>query len=91
MDPRLCFPIMAGGSALAAASAGVRHVQIGVADFRLAAGIALGGVPAVLVAAFLVKEMPVEMLRWLVAGVVLYTGIVMLRTGLGGRAAAGAL
>lgn len=91
MDPRLCFPIMAGGSALAAASAGVRHVQIGVADFRLATGIALGGVPAVLVAAFLVKEMPVETLRWLVAAVVLYAGVVMLRTGLGGRSAMAAL
>jgi len=86
MDPRLCFPIMAGGAALAAASAGTRHIQIGVADFRIATGIALGGVPAVLLAAFLVKSMPVETLRWLVAGVVIYTGIVMLRSGLKGRA-----
>jgi uncharacterized membrane protein YfcA len=52
---------------------------------RIAAGLAIGGIPAVLVAAFLVKEMPVEMLRWLVSVVVIYAGLVMLRAALVGR------
>src|SRR3954469_11776302 len=55
MDPRLCFPIMAGGAALTVAGAGVRHITIGQIDFRIVMGMAVGGVPAVLVAALIVK------------------------------------
>ena len=85
MDPRLCFPIMAGGGALAIASAGVGHIRRGQIDLRIAAGLALGGVPAVLVAAFLVKEMPLELLRWLVVVVVLYAAFAMARSALVGQ------
>lgn len=85
MDPRLSFPIMAAGAALAGAGASVRHISIGRIDFRMAFGLALGGIPAVLVAAFIVKSMPVEWLRWLVAVVVAYAGAVMLKAAAGGR------
>ena len=87
MDPRLAFPIMAGGGALAATGASFRHIGIGEIDVRIAAGLALGGIPAVLVAAFVVKSMPVETLRWLVSFVVLYTALVMLRAAFLGRRA----
>jgi len=79
MDPRLVFPIMATGGALAAAVISARHISKGVADIRIAIGFALAGVPAVLVAAFIVKDMPVELLRWLVIVVVVYAATVMLR------------
>jgi uncharacterized membrane protein YfcA len=79
LDPRLAFPIMAGGGALAATGASLRHISIGKIDLGIVLGLALGGVPAVLVAAFVVKSMPVEMLRWLIIVVVLYTAVVMLR------------
>ena len=85
MDPRLCFPIMAGGAALTAAGASVRHIGIGQIDLRIVLGMALGGIPAVLAAAFLVKSMPIELLRWLVFVVVLYAAAVMLRSALSGR------
>ena len=70
MDPRLCFPIMAGGAALTGAGASIRHIKIGQIDLRIVMGLAIGGIPAVLVAAFLVKSMPLELLRWLVIVVV---------------------
>ena len=79
MDPRLVFPIMATGGALAAAVISARHITKGVADIRIAVGFAVGGVVAVLVAALIVKDMPVELLRWLVIVVVVYAAIVMLR------------
>jgi uncharacterized membrane protein YfcA len=79
LDPRLAFPIMAGGGAIAASGASIRHINIGKIDLGIALGLALGGIPAVLVAAFVVKSMPVEMLRWLIIAVVLYTAVVMLR------------
>jgi uncharacterized membrane protein YfcA len=88
MDPRLAFPIMAGGAALAAGGASISHINRREIDFRIATGMAIGGIPAVLVAAFIVKSMPVEMMRWLVIVVVLYAAIVMLRSAITGRAEA---
>ena len=80
MDPRLVFPIMACGASLTVAGAGARHLAIGQIDLRIAIGMAIGGLPAVLVAAFLVKSMPLETLRWLVFAVVLYAAAVMGRS-----------
>jgi uncharacterized membrane protein YfcA len=85
MDPRLSFPIMAGGAALAGAGASARYLSIGEIDLRIATGLAAGGIPAVLVAAFIVKSMSVDWLRWLVIVVVLYAALVMLRAALSGR------
>jgi uncharacterized membrane protein YfcA len=85
MDPRLSFPIMAGGAALTGAGASIRHIQIGEIDLRIVLGLAIGGIPAVLVAAFLVKTMPLELLRWLVIVVVLYAAAVMVRAAMLGR------
>jgi uncharacterized membrane protein YfcA len=79
MDPRLVFPIMATGGALAAAVISARHIQAKIADIRIAVGFALGGVPAVLLAAFVVKDLPVAWLRWLVIVVVVYAASVMMR------------
>jgi len=87
MDPRLCFPIMAGGAALTGAGASIRHVQIGQIDLRIVLGLAIGGLPAVLLAAFVVKSMPLEFLRWLVIFVVLYAAAVMFRSAWHGRKA----
>lgn len=85
MDPRLCFPIMAAGGSLMGVGASVRHMKIGEVDLRIVLGLAIGGIPAVLVAAFLVRTMPLELLRWLVFVVVLYAATVMLRAALIGQ------
>ena len=85
MDPRLCFPVMAGGAALMGAGAGARHIQLGTTDLRVVLGLAIGGIPAVFVAAFIVKTMPIETLRWLVIVVVLYAAAIMLRAAMLGR------
>jgi uncharacterized membrane protein YfcA len=85
MNPRLCFPIMAAGGSLMGAGASVRHFAIGEIDLRIVLGLAIGGIPAVLVAALLVKSVPVDILRWLVFVVVLYTAAVMTRAALKGR------
>ena len=77
MDPRLCFPVMAGGAALMGAGAGARHIQIGQIDLKVVLGLVIGGIPGVLLAAYIVVTMPVVMLRWLVIVVVLYAAAVM--------------
>lgn len=80
MDPRYAFPVMAGSAGIAGAGASIRHIQLGEIDLRVVTGIILGGIPAVLVAAFVVKSMDVAMLRWLVIGVVYYAAVVMARS-----------
>jgi uncharacterized membrane protein YfcA len=85
MDPRLCFPIMALGGSLMGATASIRHMQIGQVDMRVVLGLALGGIPAVLVAALIVKSMPIEILRWMVVVVVLYSAAVLFRAAVHGR------
>jgi uncharacterized membrane protein YfcA len=87
MDPRLVFPIMATGGALTVAGAGARHIAIGEIDLKVVSGLAIGGIPAVLVAALLVKAMPLAVLRWLVILVVLYAAAVMARAAMLGRRA----
>jgi uncharacterized membrane protein YfcA len=85
MDPRLIFPIMAAGAAVMGAGACVRHIQMGRMDLKVVVGLAIGGIPAVLVAAFIVKTMPIEPLRWLVTVVVVYAAAVMFRAAYLGR------
>jgi uncharacterized membrane protein YfcA len=85
LDPRLAFPVMATAGAFTISGAGARHINIGHVDLRIAVGIVIGGIPAVLLAAFIVRDMPLEMLRWLVALVVLYAAAVMFRAAFVGR------
>jgi uncharacterized membrane protein YfcA len=77
MDPRLCFPIMAGAAALMGTTASIRHINTGNLDLRVVIGLTIGGIPAVFVAAYLVVTMPLELLRWLVLIVVLYAAAIM--------------
>ena len=67
-------------------AAGVRFISLRRYDVRAALGLALGGIPAVLVAAFLVRSLPLVWLRWLVVVVVLYAAIAMLRSAGAARA-----
>ena len=85
MDPRLCFPIMAAGAGLCGSGASIRHIRLGQLDLKVAIGLTLGGIPAVLIAAFIVRDMPLEWLRWLVMIVVLYAASVMARSAWVGR------
>jgi len=78
MDPRLAFPIMASAASFAGCASAARIVSSKSIDFRIALGLALGAIPAVFVAAFIVRDMPVTMLRWLVAAVVTYAGVTLL-------------
>jgi uncharacterized membrane protein YfcA len=90
LDPRLCFPIMAASASFAAAGIATHHINAGKIDLRIPLAMVLAGIPAVLVAAFIVKELPLEPLRWLVSVVIIYTGIVMLRTAAASRKSAAA-
>ncbi len=80
MNPLAAFPIMMGACAFLMPIGGARFIQAGRYSLRSALGLALGGIPGVLVAAFLVKSLPIMWLRWLVTFVVLYTAGLMLHS-----------
>ena len=88
MDPRAAFPIMMGSAALLMVTSGARILSSRPLNLALVLGMALGGVPAVLVAAFIIKSLPLEMLRWGVVVVVTYAAGAMLHAALAGRAPA---
>jgi uncharacterized membrane protein YfcA len=81
IDPRAAFPIMAGSGAFVATMAGVRFINASRFDRRAALGLTLGGIPGVIVAAWLVKSLPLEALRWLVLMVVTYASVTLLKSG----------
>jgi uncharacterized membrane protein YfcA len=82
LDPRLAFPIMASACAFLMPTTGFRYINAERIDLRIVVGMALGGIPAVLVAAFVVREAPIEPLRWAVVVVVLYAAALLLRSAL---------
>ena len=73
---------MMGSGAFVATIAGVRFVSAGRFHWRAALGLALGGIPGVIVAAWLVQSLPLGALRWLVLIVVAYASATLLRAGL---------
>jgi uncharacterized membrane protein YfcA len=78
MSPLAAFPIMMGSCALLMPVGANEFFRNGRFNARAALGLAIGGVPAVLIAAFIVKSLPMAWLRWLVVVVVLYAAIQML-------------
>ena len=80
MDPKTAFPIMMGSCAFLMPLASIRFVKFDAFSMRAALGLTLGGVPGVVTAAYVVKSLPIEYVRWLVIGVVLYAAIMMLRS-----------
>jgi uncharacterized membrane protein YfcA len=88
LDPRLAFPIMASACAFLMPTTGFSFARSERIDLRIVLGIAIGGIPAVLVAALIVKEMPIVWLRWGVVVVVLYAASLLLRSAIKGPQAA---
>lgn len=86
MDPRAAFPIMMGSGAFAALLGCLEFVKRRNQVNQPALGLAIGGIPGVLVAALLVTSLPLDLLRWLVIVVVVYAAITMLRSALRGAA-----
>jgi uncharacterized membrane protein YfcA len=79
MNPTAAFPIMMGSCAFLMPTCSLQFIRKRKYDLRAAMGLALGGMPAVLIAALIVRSLPLTYVRWLVVIVVLYTGTTLLR------------
>ena len=85
MSPRATFPIMMGSVAFLCTVGSVRFIQKRRYRWKSAIGMTLGGIPGVLLAAYLVKELPLFWLRWMVFAVIIHTAVMMLRSALKDR------
>lgn len=82
MNPAAAFPIMMGSCAFLMPSAGLRFIARDRYSLGASLGLALGGIPALLIAAYIVHSLPLMWLRWLVVVVVLIAATMMLRSAL---------
>jgi uncharacterized membrane protein YfcA len=85
LNPAAAFPIMMGSCAFLMPISGLNLVRSDRIDLRIVLGMALGGIPAVMLAAFVVKSLELETLRWLVVIVVVYASILLLRSAFSAR------
>ncbi len=80
MNPKVAFPIMMGSCAFLMPVGSIRFIQKQSYAPRASFWLALAGIPAVLLAAYVVTSLPLTYVRWLVVLVVLYTAVAMLRS-----------
>ena len=82
MNPRAAFPIMMGSCAFLMPVAGMRFLRADACDRPASVALTIAGIPAVLAAATLVRELSLTQVRWLVLGVVAVTAAMMFRSAL---------
>src|SRR5258708_36131366 len=82
LDTRAVFPIMMGACAFLMPAGSVGFLRSRRIDLRVVTAIALGGVPAVLLAALVVESLPLTAIPWGVVGVLLYAAVLLLRSAL---------
>lgn len=80
MHPLAAFPIMMGSDGLVQPVASLGFFRSGRFSHGTSLGLALGGICGVFVAFFIVKQLPLTAMRWLVIVVVTYAAISMLRS-----------
>ena len=87
MDPRAAFPIMMGSGAFMGVVAAMRFIRSECYSAPAAIGLTVGGIPGVLIAVWLVKSLPLDVVRWGVIAVVLYTALTLIRSAFDDRRA----
>jgi len=77
MHPLTAFPIMMTATAMLMAAGGARFVKQKVYDRKASISLTIAGVIGVFLAAYVVKSLPLLILKWVVCCVVLYTAVWM--------------
>jgi uncharacterized membrane protein YfcA len=85
LHPLAAFPIMMGSCGLVQPTAALQFFRSGRFAFGTSIALTIGSIPGVLIAAFVVKQLSLVWLRWLVVLVVVYAAITMLRSFWAGR------
>tara|TARA_B100000959_G_scaffold38348_1_gene37229 strand:- start:332 stop:1192 length:861 start_codon:yes stop_codon:yes gene_type:complete len=85
MSPLVAFPIMMGSCAFLMPPASAKFIKEGAYNRKASISMAIPGIIAVLIAAFLVKSLPLNTLRWVVIVVIIYTSLIMFKSALNNR------
>jgi uncharacterized membrane protein YfcA len=85
MHPKTAFPIMMTATAMLMAAGSARFVKEKAYDAKAALALTAFGVFGVLVATYIVKSLPLTVMKWVVLGVVLYTSVWMFISAAAGR------
>jgi uncharacterized membrane protein YfcA len=80
MDPKAAFPIMMGSCAFLMPIGGIRFIREGSYSLSASVAMAIAGIPGVLIAAYIVRSLPLTYVRWLVVVVVVYAAAMMLHS-----------
>jgi len=78
MFPRVAFPIMMASAAFTLPPASVKFIKEGAYNRKISLAVSVTGIVGVLIAAYIVKSLPLAMLTWLVIVVIIYTAISLL-------------
>jgi len=78
MSPRVAFPIMMGSAAFLMPPASIRFIKAGAYNRKASLAITTTGIVGVMIAAFIVKSLPLTTLTWLVIAVIVYTAAALL-------------
>ncbi|NLJ97780.1 MAG: sulfite exporter TauE/SafE family protein [Tissierellia bacterium] len=82
MSPKIAFPIMFGSCAFLMPIASIKFIKEGAYNRKASMAFSTVGVLGVLIAAYFVKSLPINILTWIVIVVVFYTAISMLKAAL---------
>jgi uncharacterized membrane protein YfcA len=80
LHPLASFPIMMGACGLVQPTAGLQFLRSGRFGFGTSIALTIASIPGVLLAAFVVKQLPLTALRWLVVLVVIYAACTMMHS-----------
>jgi len=80
MSPKVAFPIMMGSCAFLMPPASVKFIKEGAYNRKASFSMAITGLVGVFIAAFIVKMLPLDILKWLVLVVVVLTSMIMFRS-----------
>ena len=78
LSPQVTFPIMMGSCAMLQPVSSVKFIKEGAYPRKASLVLSLCGIFGVFVAAFIVKSLPIETLKWVVMAVLVYTGASMI-------------
>lgn len=87
MSPLVAFPIMMASCAFLMPPASAKFIKEGAYNRKAAISMAIPGAIAVLIAALVVKSLPLDTLRWVVIIVIVYTSVIMFRSARQGQRA----
>lgn len=80
MGAKAAFPIMMGSCALLMPFSSYQFIKNGAYSTKASVAIAILGSIGVLIAAYVVKSLPLSVLKWVVVCVIIYTSVIMFKS-----------